>query len=318
MTRMAFSPLLATRTLENIEGRRGYRRAMSRGRKLLALAVATVALTLPDAAHAQLSRHACGKIECGRISVPLDRTGATPGTVSLYVERQRARRRPANGATLLPAGGAGQSSTVAYNGGTPLKYEEFNRLTPSNDIVVYDGRGTGRSGLLRCPELERANLVDAGPEAAACARRLGARRGFYRTTDSVDDIEAVRAALGVDKLTLIGVSYGTFLAQAYAARYPTHVERVLLDSVLDVSGWDPFYLDTFAAVPRVLRAVCRGSCSDFTDDPVNDLGALVTRLSRGKLHGLVTLPNGRRRPSGLTRQELLFTLIAGDLDDLGR
>jgi pimeloyl-ACP methyl ester carboxylesterase len=68
----------------------------------------------------------------------------------------------------------------------------------------------------------------------------------------------------------------------------------------------------------VLRAVCRGSCSDFTDDPVNDLGALVTRLSHGKLHGLVTLPNGRRHPSGLTRQELLFTLIAGDLDDLGR
>ena len=131
-------------------------------------------------------------------------------------------------------------------------------------------------------------------------------------------MEAVRAALGVDKLTLIGVSYGTFLAQAYAARYPTHVERVLLDSVLDVSGWDPFYLDTFAAVPRVLRAVCRGSCSDFTDDPVNDLGALVTRLERGKLRGKVTLPNGHRRRYGLTRQELLFTLVAGDLDELGR
>ena len=71
----------------------------------------------------------------------------------------------------------------------------------------------------------------------------------------------MRAALGVDKLTLIGVSYGTFLAQAYAARYPTHVERVLLDSVLDVSGWDPFYLDIFGAVPRVLRAVCRRICA---------------------------------------------------------
>ena len=318
MTRIAISPRLATRTLENIEGRRGYRRAMTRGRRLVALAVATAALTLPDAAHAQLSLHSCGKIQCGRLSVPLDRTGATPGSVSLYVERQRARQRPAVGATMLLAGGPGQSATFAYDSGDALKYDEFSGLTPGNDIVVFDGRGTGRSGLLRCPELERANLVDAGPEAAACARRLGARRGFYRTTDSVDDMEAVRAALGVDKLTLIGVSYGTFLAQAYAARYPTHVERVLLDSVLDVSGWDPFYLDTFAAVPRVLRAVCRGSCSDFTDDPVNDLGALVTRLGRGKLRGKVTLPNGHRRAYGLTRQELLFTLVAGDLDELGR
>ena len=291
---------------------------MTRGRRLVALAVATAVLTLPDAAHAQLSLHSCGKIQCGRLSVPLDRTGATPGSVSLYVERQRARQRPAVGATMLLAGGPGQSATFAYDSGDALKYDEFSGLTPGNDIVVFDGRGTGRSGLLRCPELERANLVDAGPEAAACARRLGARRGFYRTTDSVDDMEAVRAALGVDKLTLIGVSYGTFLAQAYAARYPTHVERVLLDSVLDVSGWDPFYLDTFAAVPRVLRAVCRGSCSDFTDDPVNDLGALVTRLGRGKLRGKVTLPNGHRRAYGLTRQELLFTLVAGDLDELGR
>ena len=113
----------------------------------------------------------------------------------------------------------------------------------------------------------------------------------------MDDIEAVRAALGVDKLTLIGVSYGTFLAQAYAARYPTHVERVLLDSVLDVSGWDPFYLDVFSAVPRVLRAVCRRTCGSFTDDAVADLSLLVTRLESSSLRGRVTLPNGRRRRS---------------------
>src|SRR4029079_16564094 len=126
------------------------------------------------------------------------------------------------------------------------------------------------------------------------------------------------AALGVDKLALIGVLYGTFLAQRYAARYPTHVDRVLLDSVLDVSGWDPFYLDTFRAVPRVLKAICRDGCGQFTDDPVNDLGALVTRLQRGKLRGRITLPDGQRRHYSLTRQELLFTLVASDLDDLGR
>jgi pimeloyl-ACP methyl ester carboxylesterase len=130
----------------------------------------------------------------------------------------------------------------------------------------------------------------------------------------VDDIEAVRAALGVDKLTLIGVSYGTFLAQTYAARYPTHVERVLLDSVMDVSGWDPFYIDIFGAVPRVLRAVCRQTCKAFTDDEVADLGRLVTRLGRGALRGHVTLPNGHRQRTALTRQELFFTLVSGDLD----
>jgi pimeloyl-ACP methyl ester carboxylesterase len=291
---------------------------MSRGRRLVALAIATAFLLLPDAADAQLSLRSCGKIQCGRLTVPLDRSGVRPGSVSLYVKRQRALRRPVRGATLLLAGGPGQSATIAYDSGDPLPYDEFASLTPFNDMVVFDGRGTGHSGLLRCPELERANLVDAGREAALCARRLGDVRGFYRTSDSVEDIEAVRAALGVDKLTLIGVSYGTFLAQAYAARYPAHVERVLLDSVLDVSGWDPYYLDTFAAVPRVIRAVCRGSCSQWTNDPVNDLGVLVTRLQRHELRGKVTLPNGHRKRYGLTRQELLFTLVSGDLDELSR
>jgi pimeloyl-ACP methyl ester carboxylesterase len=288
-------------------------------RSAIALAAAVlVALAGAASAEAQLRLRPCGKIQCGRLVVPLDRSGAVPGTVSLYVQRQRAARRPARGATLLLAGGPGQPATGAYNDLTDDPYGEFRALTPHSDIVAFDGRGTGRSGLLRCPELERANLIDAGAEAAACARRLGPRRGFYRTSDSVEDIEAVRAALRVDQLTLVGVSYGTFLAQAYAARYPARVKRVLLDSVLDVSGWDPFYLDVFEAVPRVLRAVCRRSCGRFTDDAVRDLARLVTRLEGASLRGRVTLPSGRSRRSALTRQELFFTLVSGDLDELAR
>ena len=288
-------------------------------RRLALAAVALVALAAPAAADGALRLRPCKGVQCGRLVVPLDRSNPAGPSVSLYVERRRALRRPSRGATLLLAGGPGQPATGAYNGVvTEDDYGEFTGLTPRNDIVAFDGRGTGRSGLLRCPELERASLIDAGAEAAACARRLGARRAFYRTSDSVEDIEAVRAALGVERLTLIGVSYGTFLAQAYAARYPGRVERVLLDSVLDVSGWDPFYLDIFRAVPRVVRAVCRGGCGLFTRDPVGDLARLVTRLERRGLRGRVTLPSGRTRRASLTRPELFFTLVSGDLDEILR
>ncbi len=286
---------------------------------VVALMAVAAGLGLPAAAQAELRFRNCNGIGCARLSVPLDRSGATPGRISLYVEKSRAARRPRQGVTLLLAGGPGQPATLAYGGPrSPDSYSEFAELTPRNDIVAFDGRGTGRSGLLRCSALERASLIDSGREAALCAKRLGGRRGFYRTSDSVDDIEALRAELGVERLTLLGVSYGTFVAQAYAARYPSHVERVVLDSILDVSGWDPFYRDTFRAVPRVLGAVCRSGCESFTRDPVDDLGRLVQRLSRGPLRGHVTLPNGRRRRSALTRQELFFTLIAGDLDDVAR
>ena len=61
------------------------------------------------------------------------------------------------------------------------------------DVIIYDQRGTGRSGLLRCRRLERANLFEAGPAAGACARSLGARRAFYTTRETEDDIDALRA-----------------------------------------------------------------------------------------------------------------------------
>ena len=85
-------------------------------------------------------------------------------------------------------------------------------------------------GLLRCPRLERdPHLRDTGA-AEECANRIGVARRHYTTPDSVEDMEAIRQQLGVEKLTLFGISYGTELAIAYARAYPAHVERLILDS----------------------------------------------------------------------------------------
>jgi pimeloyl-ACP methyl ester carboxylesterase len=159
-----------------------------RGRLAAGLAALAVALVAPAGADGALRFRDCRGVECARLSVPLDRAGGTAGRISLYVQRRPAARRPRRGITLLLAGGPGQAATVAYED----SYRDFARLTPRNDIVAFDQRGTGRSGLLRCTELERANLVNAGAAAADCARRLGRRRGFYRTTDTVDDIVTLR------------------------------------------------------------------------------------------------------------------------------
>ena len=83
--------------------------------------------------------------------MPLDRTGATPGRVSLYVERQRAARGRPRGMTLLLAGGPGQPATGAYDNGSTDPYGEFRALTPLNDIVAFDGRGTGAPACCAAP-----------------------------------------------------------------------------------------------------------------------------------------------------------------------
>jgi pimeloyl-ACP methyl ester carboxylesterase len=277
------------------------------------IAAALVALALAPPSAAALRFERCGGygFSCARLSVPLDRTGAVPGRISLLVERVRARRRPARGAVFVLAGGPGQSASFAYGA------DALGALFPAfrrRDLIVFDQRGTGRSGVLRCRALERSNLLDAGRDAGACARRLGVRRAYYTTSNSVEDIEAIRGALGLERITIFGTSYGTKVALAYALRYPANVNGLVLDSVVEAGGPDPLYLDTIAAVPRVLRALCRGSCRRFTRDPVADLGALVQRLAAGPLRGMVVNDRGRRRRAAITSGNLFAVLLGGDYD----
>jgi pimeloyl-ACP methyl ester carboxylesterase len=281
----------------------------------LVLTVVVAGLVLAAPADAALPFKRCGGygFACARLSVPLDRTGAVPGRVSLRVKRVRARRR--GGATRPPlfvlAGGPGQSATESFGGDSlGVLYPAYG----SRDLIIFDQRGTGHSGLLRCRRLERANLLRAGPAAGACARSLGPRRALYTSRDTTDDIEAIRLQLGAERIALLGVSYGTKVALGYARRFPERVERLVLDSVVEINGPDPYYLDSFQAARRALRSLCGRRCP-WTDDPVADLGGLVDRIARrGALRGRVIDSRGRRRASRLTRVDLFTILIAGDYD----
>src|SRR5919108_4691650 len=160
------------------------------------IATAATCLVLAAPAGATLRFKRCGPLgfSCARLSVPLDRSGTVPGRVSLFVKRIRALERPRRGAVFVLAGGPGQSNTASFTG------DVVSVLSPAfrhRDLIVYDQRGTGRSGLLRCPALERTNLLDAGTAASICARRLGTRRGFYTGRDSAADIRAIPRQLGV-------------------------------------------------------------------------------------------------------------------------
>ena len=281
------------------------------------VAAAAAALALAAPAEAGLQFEQCGPFgfQCARLTVPLDRTGAVPGRVSLFVKRVRARVRPARGAVFVLAGGPGQSATASYDG------DSLSVLHPTyrrRDLIILDQRGTGRSGVLRCRPLERANLLRAGAAAGRCAAVLGPRRAFYTSRDSVEDIEAVRLALGYERIALFGTSYGTKVALGYAFAHPGSVERLVLDSVVEAEGPNGLYLDTLEAVPRVLRVLCRSVCGEFTDDAVADVRKLVRRLAGRPLRGRVVGPRGRVVRRSMDRGDLLAVLLAGDLDPVLR
>ena len=102
-------------------------------------------------------------------------------------------------------------------------------------LVLVDMRGTGHSRAIDCPALEGGHGT---PQfgVAQCARILGPTYGSYRTSAAADDLDAVRERLGLERITMYGDSYGTFLAQSYAYRHREHLEALILDSAYPVRG----------------------------------------------------------------------------------
>jgi pimeloyl-ACP methyl ester carboxylesterase len=241
---------------------------------LLALAAL---MALPSAAHAALRWKSCVDfrgVKCATLTVPLDRANVDPGTVPLRI----ARMGKTSGPTLMylsgGPGSAGVGEMLSVISTLPALEKRFR-------IIGYDQRGTGRSGLLRCPRLERDPHLRDTAAAEDCANRLGAARRHYNTPDSVEDMEAIRLQLGVEKLTLFGISYGTELALAYARAHPANVERLILDSTVDADDRDPFATVNFRAMGPSLKSLCPAKCRGITADPGADLAKLVAQL-RGK------------------------------------
>jgi pimeloyl-ACP methyl ester carboxylesterase len=118
------------------------------------------------------------------------------------------------------------------------------------------------------------------PPASAvrdCARRLGPRRVLYTTTQVVADLEALRRAFQATRMWIMGVSYGTYVAERYALAHPRNVAGLILASVVPQTGVDATLQDNLRATARVLRAAC-GRCPT---DPARDLHRALRRGADG-------------------------------------
>jgi pimeloyl-ACP methyl ester carboxylesterase len=263
-----------------------------------ALAVAALAAGCGGGHHHPAQRpprlsgaHGCSQpihATCATLTVPLDHSGHTRGQLHLRVSLVGPSKAP-RGVLVFLTGGPGQP------GARFLREIDLKLLSAldSYRLVMLDQRGTGRAAL-RCPALQRAvgaSDLTVPPLSAlrACAASIGPRRRFFTTADTVADLDQLRGALGVDRWTLDGVSYGTFTAERYALAHPDHVRRLVLDSVVPQEGINPFQLETIHAVPRVLHSAC--AQTHCRSDPVADLAAVIRTRRDGPalLDTLVTL-----------------------------
>jgi pimeloyl-ACP methyl ester carboxylesterase len=254
---------------------------MRRGLALVLACAAGLGLTAQTAA-ADDGTPRCGRqLLCRTVSVPLDRSGVVPGTLKLAVRLEKG-----DGPVLLALGGGpGQSMAT---GGAARLIPRLHAMSGKR-IAIIDQRGTGTTAI-RCGALQRADLSDLtvppGGAVGRCGASLGPRRGFYSTADTVADLEAIREALGLQRWALLGVSYGTYVAERYARAHPDRVTALVLDSVVEQRD-DPFFVDNLRHAGTILRQLCvRGSdCRAVTDDPVGELHRLVVRTNRRPIRG---------------------------------
>ncbi|MEU9995756.1 alpha/beta hydrolase [Streptomyces sp. NPDC050848] len=273
-------------------------------RVALVLAAAAVAASISTVTHAADTARTRGPVdrvdrldwtpcgpeglgqECATLSVPQDYADPTGPRLSLAVSRIRSERPEARRGTLvvIPGGPGGSGVQRLSQKGPAL----VDALDGTYDLVAFDPRGVGGSSAASCgldPDDARmvnlrswpaadgsidANVARSRRTAEACLRNGGERLRSFTTANQARDLDRFRQALGEEKLSAWGVSYGTYVGAVYATKYPHRNDRWVLDSSADP---DP-------------KRVARGWLADMakgSEDRFPDFATWAADPARGEL-----------------------------------
>ena len=250
--------------------------------------------------------------QCSTLRVPLDDRAPAKGTLDLALTRVLATG-PATriGSLVVNPGGPGASAVqFLQQAATELPAAVRARF----DLVAFDPRGVGGSAPIRCEstaQLDRYFHLDPAPTdarglaaldagntafAAGCQQRSGRLLPHVSTAAVARDMDRVRAALGDDKLTYLGYSYGTALGASYLEQFPTRVRAMVLDGAIDPTlSWDQLLAGQsrgFDVAFKAYLADCERTRCAFRQAVSGDLGAaydaLAARVRTAPLSGDAT------------------------------
>ena len=230
-------------------------------------------------------------LQCATLTAPLDYDKPAAKTISLALVRLPATEKRL-GAVLFNPGGPGASGFEWVAGGGAAIVAQLG--LSAFDLIGFDPRGVDRSGGVRCqtdaerdtyaylddtPDTPAAQaLLDGEPQAfaTACLAKYGDTLPLYSTVNTAKDMDLVRAALGDDQISFLGVSYGTYLGATYASLFPARVRSMALDSAYEPNGdsLEEQYTTTLVGFEHAFgdwAAWCKGNADCAFDAP--DVGA---------------------------------------------
>jgi pimeloyl-ACP methyl ester carboxylesterase len=209
------------------------------------------------------------EVQCGTVKRTLDSKNPAVTIDVHYVVVPALARNKKQDALFFFAGGPGQSAIKV----APQVLGVFQRLNNWRDLVFIDQRGTGKTASLDCKFDDTAMSLDEmlsmarnATQTKKCLADLKTRPhgqlDQYTTTIAMQDADAVRAALGYEKINLFGASYGTRAVLEYQRLFPQRVRRAVIDGVAppDASLPTSFSTDNQAALDLVL-ASCEGDAA---------------------------------------------------------
>lgn len=262
---------------------------------LLCLATCDVAVNAQEARAGKLTlepysfRTFDGKetpAELGKLWVRENRNGKSNRLIQLAFVRLKSTAAQPGAPIVFLAGGPGVPGIGM--GRVPVYFRLFNKLREVSDVILPDQRGLQMSSPdLQCPVttvpidvFESAdkwlrNLTETSRSCAEYWRAKGVEVAAYTNDASADDLDDLRQALGAERISLIGHSYGTVLAQAAVRRHGKHLDRVVFASTRG--------LDDLVALPSVWDTLIKKLSYFASEDTtvnkiVPDLEALYRRV----------------------------------------
>lgn len=195
-----------------------------------------------------VSEATTSNVSCGFIEVPFDYGNPDQGSFVLFVKRRAAVDATLRiGSLLVNPGGPGfGGSSLADD----AEYYFSSTLLKYFDIIAWDPRGTGESspavdcvdqydqyfGLDSPPDTpkEKQALIDAGAAFdRKCEEGSGSILPYISTRSSATDMNTIREALGEDKITYFGFSYGSELGATWATLFPNTVRAAVFDGAVN-------------------------------------------------------------------------------------